>query len=245
MGQTPGFCVWANERPKGPELRVETIVESEVVELLARADICPVCSARSKAVDGWIYGAFYNLLHNEDARFRLKSGGLCREHSRRIVEMAREKSDIGSLPVSVVFKELLFGQLNLIGPGERKLFKRVSSSRNTGGCHLCEVSRESEKRYVIAIAKFFDSEKIRKLYEESSSILCIDHAREVAASMRAATVEWFVTLQKSKIESVIEMLERYIGKNDYRNTSPIGEERNAWLTASRIIGETRVTGRNE
>ena len=159
--------------------------------------------------------------------------------------MAREKSDIGSLPVSVVFKELLFGQLNLIGPGERKLFKRVSSSRNTGGCHLCEVSRESEKRYVIAIAKFFDSEKIRKLYEESSSILCIDHAREVAASMRAATVEWFVTLQKSKIESVIEMLERYIGKNDYRNTSPIGEERNAWLTASRIIGETRVTGRNE
>ena len=63
--------------------------------------------------------------------------------------------------------------------------------------------------------------------------------------MRAATVEWFVTLQKSKIESVIEMLERYIGKNDYRNTSPIGEERNAWLTASRIIGETRVTGRNE
>ena len=41
------------------------------------------------------------------------------------------------------------------------------------------------------------------------------------------------------------MLERYIGKHDYRNTSPIGDDRNAWLTASRIIGEARVTGHNE
>ena len=230
---------------RGTELRVETVVESEVVELFAGTGTCPVCSARSKAVDGWIYGAFYNLLHNEDARFRLKSGGLCREHSRRIVEMAREKSDIGSLPVSVVFKELLIGQLDLIGQGERKLFKKAPSSRSTGSCHLCEVSRESGKRYVIAIAKFFDSEKIRKLYEESSSILCIDHAREIVVSMRTATAEWFVALQKSKVESVVKMLERYIGKHDYRNTSPIGDDRNAWLTASRIIGEARVTGHNE
>jgi hypothetical protein len=63
--------------------------------------------------------------------------------------------------------------------------------------------------------------------------------------MRTATAEWFVALQKSKVESVVKMLERYIGKHDYRNTSPIGDDRNAWLTASRIIGEARVTGHNE
>lgn len=219
-------------------MKVGTVVESEIVELLRESELCPVCQAIAKATDGWIYGAFYNLLHNETARDKLKKGGLCRIHARRITELAREKSDIGNLSVSIVFREILAEQLRNLKGSRRSVRLKKRSKSERKGCHLCEVSEETESRYLKGFASFFDSDGVRSAYEISSTVFCIDHARALLTFMKLETSEWFVPVQRKKLESLLSMLKLYIEKKDYKNDEPIGSEKNAWLLASKIIGRT-------
>jgi hypothetical protein len=76
------------------QLKANNVLESEIISLLEEGELCPVCRSMEKSVDGWIVGAFSNLLHNEDARMELMRNGLCTVHLKRIVEVAKERSEV-------------------------------------------------------------------------------------------------------------------------------------------------------
>lgn len=218
-------------------MKASTVLESEIIEILKLQDSCPICYAKSKAVDSWIYGAFTNLLHNEDARTKLREGGLCRYHSARITEMARENSDIGSLAVTVIFKEMLLEQKRMLKGDARKGFFRRNRESNIGNCHLCRIASDTETRYLKGFYGFLYSESIRRMYEESTNVFCIDHSESLFKVLRTSESQWFEEVQNKKIGLLLSDLELYIGRHDYRNSEPIGEEKKAWLIASKIIGQ--------
>jgi len=217
-------------------LKAENIVESEIVALLKESNECPVCRSMEKSVDGWVIGAFSNLLHNENARLEMKRDGFCADHLRRITELAREKSDVGSLAVSIVFRELLIEQLAWLSVRKEPIFRTKGKPRR-GSCVLCSVANQTERIYLSAFSRFLQSLEVRKKYEESGSIFCINHSRYLLKEVGQSTQEWFTDIQKRKYGQLMETIEEFVSKHDYRNKVPIGEERTAWLTASKIIGE--------
>jgi hypothetical protein len=217
-------------------LKAENIVESEIVALLKEGNECPVCRSMEKAVDGWVIGAFSNLLHNENARLEMKRDGFCADHLRRITQLAREKSDVGSLAVSIVFRELLIEQLAWLRVRREPVF-RTKRKPGPGSCVLCSVANQTERIYLSAFSRFLQSLEVRKTYEESGSIFCINHSRYLLKKVGQSTQEWFADIQKRKYAQLTGKIEEFVSKHDYRNKVPIGEERTAWLTASKLIGE--------
>ena len=217
-------------------MKAENIVESEVIALLKEGNDCPVCRSVEKSVDGWVIGAFSNLLHNENARLEMKRDGFCADHLRRITELAREKSDVGSLAVSIVFRELLIEQLAWLRARKEPIF-RTKAKQGAGSCVLCSIANQTERIYLSAFSRFLQSLEVRKKYEESGSIFCINHSRYLLKKVGQSTQEWLTVIQKRKYGQLTEEIEEFVSKHDYRNKVPIGEERTAWLRASKVIGE--------
>jgi len=217
-------------------LKAENIVESEIVALLKESNECSVCRSMEKSVDVWVIGAFSNLLHNEKARLEMKRDGFCADHLKRITELAKEKSDVGSLAVSIVFRELLIEQLAWLRVRRKPVF-RTKRIPGPGSCVLCSIANQTEKIYLSAFSRFFHSLEVRKNYEESGSIFCINHSRYLLRKLDQLTQEWFTEIQKRKYRQLSEEIEEFVSKHDYRNKVPIGLERTAWLTASKVIGE--------
>ena len=221
-------------------MRADNVLESEVITLFEQGDNCPVCRSMEKSVDGWVIGAFSDLLHNESAREQLRENGLCREHLKRIVELAREKSDVGSLAVSIIFRELLVEQLLWLEDSKGSILKKRRKPVD-GSCVLCSVAAQSEKIYLSAFCKFLDRDEVRRSYEESSAVFCLGHSKHLVEKVSRQTREWLITVQKNKYGEVAKEIDDFVSKHDYRNESPIGPERNAWVKASRIIGEKHST----
>lgn len=217
-------------------MKAENIVESEVIALLKEGNDCPVCRSMEESVDGWVIGAFSNLLHNENARLEMKRDGFCADHLRRITELAREKSDVGSLAVSIVFRELLIEQLAWLRVRKEPIF-RTKAKQGAGSCVLCSIANQTERIYLSAFSRFLQSLEVRKKYEESGSIFCINHSRYLLKKVGQSTQEWLTVIQKRKYGQLTEEIEEFVSKHDYRNKVPIGEERTAWLRASKVIGE--------
>lgn len=217
-------------------MKAENIVESEIVALLKESNECPVCRSMEKSVDGWVIGTFSNLLHNENARLEMKRDGFCADHLRRITELAREKSDVGSLAVSIVFRELLVEQLVWLRVRKEPIFQARRNPR-PGSCVLCSVASKTERIYLSAFSRFLQSLEVKEKYEESGAIFCINHSRCLLKKVGRSTQEWLTDIQKRKYGQLTEEIEEFVSKHDYRNRVPIGEERTAWYTASRLIGE--------
>ncbi|MBN2219637.1 MAG: hypothetical protein JW697_05115 [Kosmotogaceae bacterium] len=216
-------------------MKADNVLESEIVSLLEEGELCPVCRSMEKSVDGWIVGAFSNLLHNESARIELKRNGLCKAHLKRIVGVAKERTEVGSLAVSIMFKEILAAQVTWLDRKEVGFLSRKKPK--SGSCVLCSVASNTEKIYLSAFAKFLQGDEVQRSYENSRSVFCVNHARYIIKNMRNLYGKWLVEIQRNKYEELAEEIENYISKHDYRNTTLVGQERHAWLKASKLIGE--------
>lgn len=217
------------------QLKANNVLESEIISLLEEGELCPVCRSMEKSVDGWIVGAFSNLLHNEDARMELMRNGLCTVHLKRIVEVAKERSEVGSLAVSIMFREILAAQIPWLDGKDVGFLSRKKPK--SGSCVLCSVASNSERIYLSAFVNFLQRDEVQRSYENSRSVLCVNHSRYIIKNMRNSCGQWLAETQRNKYEDLTAEIENYISKHDYRNSTPVGQERHAWLKASKLIGE--------
>ncbi len=222
------------------ELKATNVVESEILTLIRQSDnTCPICRVSEKAVTGWLNGALSDLLHNEDAREKLNSGGLCRKHSETFVKVVKSNSNIGPLSAAIMLSEILKKQLTEVKGGKKQKRpgrQRIPGKRAARGCHLCRIADATESRFVTGFLVFFSELGVRRAYENSETIICFDHTRGILEATSDVS-EWFVSVQKTKIGAVLDDMELLIKKHDYRSKETIGKESSSWSRAARIVGE--------
>jgi hypothetical protein len=219
-------------------LKATDVVESEIIDLLKEnIEDCPICRTSEKAVRGWLKGALSDLLHNESARAKLNTCGLCRIHSDTFIQVVKSDSDIGALSAAIMLCDILRCQIQDIKELESaKKRKRRILSKAGDSCYLCKVSSDTEQRFVKAFAIFFNELDVRKAYENSNSIICVEHTRQMS-TIETDSRRWFLSTQQNMLGALLDDMEILIKKHDYRNTEPIGRERASWVTAVRVIGE--------
>ncbi|HAA86231.1 MAG TPA: hypothetical protein DCE14_07810, partial [Kosmotogaceae bacterium] len=219
-------------------LKATDIVESEIIDLLnENTEDCPICRTSERAVRGWLKGALSDLLHNESARAKLNAGGLCRVHSETFIQVVRSDSGIGSLSAAIMLCDILRRQIQDIKELESgKRRRRRGFSKVGNRCHMCKVFSETEQRFVNAFAVFFNKMVVREAFENSNSVICVEHTRQMSR-INTTCKEWFLSIQQKKLKALLDDMEILMKKHDYRNTEPIGRESSSWVRTVRVIGE--------
>lgn len=223
-------------------IKAGDIAESTIIDLLKKNEMsCPICQGITMTINMWLESTISNLMHNYEAREKIMSGGLCEKHSTRIITLAKESSDVGSLGASMVYEELLKRQIDVIGKekGGNSFFP--GKKKPDSSCYLCDLEIETEIRYVNTFKKLFNDKKMTDLYQKSKRVFCVSHTDKLLeAKLNKATSKWFVEIQKVKLENMLYLLKTYISKHDYRNTEPFGTEADSWKLVSKIVGEKRA-----
>ncbi len=188
--------------------------EHDVLEALG-GEGCAICALNRVAVEGWIDSLLREGVTNVKSRLKFReAGGLCREHGR-ILE-ARGNP----LGVAILMEDLLT-QANPAHLGRRSAVR----------CAVCEYLRETEARYVDALAKALVWPEAREAFAASPG-LCVPHMRRLISRARRPVETWVRTTCAAHLEPLAAELAEAIRKYDYRfRGEPWGEEADAWRRA--------------
>ena len=194
--------------------------EHEVREALTRGG-CAICLLNKRAVEAWIQSLLREGITDVKARLRFReAGGLCGEHTRLL-------EDHGSpLGVSI----LLHDVLTQASP--------ASGRRTPPKCGVCAYLRETEARYVDAMAASLVWPEVQTAFQASPG-LCVPHIQRLIRRARRGTDHWVRMACAAHLDPLISELAEIIRKHDYRYAAePWGEEADAWRrAAARWAGE--------
>lgn len=195
--------------------------EHEVREALTRGG-CAICALNRRAVEGWIQSLLREGITDVKARLRFReAGGLCGEHTRLL-------EDHGSpLGVSILLHDVL-----------TQASPAASGRHAAPRCGVCAYLRETEARYVDALAAALVWPDVQASFQSSAG-LCVPHIQRLIRRARRGTDHWVRMACAAHLEPLISELAEIIRKHDYRYAAePWGEEADAWRrAAARWSGE--------
>jgi len=201
-----------------------------IIEIL-RPDRCPLCFLLSD----YAHEHVRNLLEesvtdpvSRDALF--DSRGFCRRHAWKGVAQGQ------ALGMAVIYSSLLEKGLR-----EVRSKPRLFGKKNHRPCPIC---RSEEKRDLWAVRQFAlswsESEALRTAFGEKG-ILCLGHL-ERTLDQRMGTIVRSALYEAGKkaLGRLLKELNEFLEKQDYhRSLETIGQERDAWVRAVRMIAGER------
>lgn len=196
---------------------------------------CPLCRMKEESLRKTVYTILYELVNDSGVRARFNEEGLCNEHAKFMVKIAKEYPELGGLGPAIIFKDILEESVEDI---KKLTFKRVKEQNFS--YYLCRIEREYEEVYTRAFAKIFRSIEEGKEYENQKSVFCLRHTSMVfrELSKHKAVFNWFKRIQIEKYEEIVAKLEIFIKKYDYRRKNmPFGDEVSAWKLSAKILGK--------
>jgi len=188
--------------------------EHAILEALELPE-CAVCALNQRAVEGWVDSLLRDGVTNIRSRLRFReAGGLCADHSRLLDERGNP------LGVAILMHDL-FTEASPAQVGKRAAVR----------CEACNFLRETEARYVDALAGALVWPETRKAFEASRG-LCVPHMRRLLRRARRP-VETAVRMAcAAHLEPLTAELAEIIRKNDYRfRHEEWGPEADAWKRA--------------
>ena len=110
-------------------------------------------------------------------------------------------------------------------------FLRTSDPLDQEPCPLCNVSSESDKRYVAALAAGLERNEVWEGLQ-ATGFLCVRHIESVAANSRKEVAKRLIAAESERLKSLQDELEEFIRKNDYRfRHETMGAENDSWRRA--------------
>jgi len=201
-----------------------------LIEIL-RPDRCPLCFQLSD----YSHEHVRNLLEesvtdpiSRDALF--DSRGFCRRHAWKGVAQGQ------ALGMAVIYSSLLEKGLREVRPKPSFFWKKTHRP--------CPICRSEEKRDLWAVRQFTlawsESGPLRAAFEQKG-ILCLVHLeRTLEQRMKASERTSLYEAGKKALERLLKELNEFLEKQDYhRSLETIGQERDAWVRAVRMIAGER------
>lgn len=203
------------------------LVEIQIEDALVESKMeCPICNLVDKAVDSVIDSLLYELVNDVEVRSQLRSKMLCRTHVSRIESYLAKHMELGSMGLAIIYADLL---------DQLAKFDGVMTHRFE--CFLCEKEKAFESLYTQAFLKNLGS--LMNVYSASESILCFDHYALVLSKLENSLRKSFKEIQLMKYKRLLQLLDSFIKKHDYRNSESFTPEE---IMARKKVG--KLIGRN-
>jgi len=225
-------------------------------------DGCPVCSCLDQQSRRAVGALLYEHVTDSATRERLRaSWGFCNWHTWMLLDaesfatgaailyedllrVCRERVDRlrDGVPTSVPRR---LGWFRTGGRRARRLLPRfVEEYRTRAGCPVCASLRVAEAHCIAAVVEFADDPEFSRAYDESTG-LCLPHlVVAVEQTTDAATLGRLLDTTLAKWEGLRGDLDRFVSKNEYRNTEVVSEqEADSYRRAFEVLaGRTHIFG---
>jgi hypothetical protein len=223
---------------------------------------CPVCACLDQQSRRAVAAFLYEHVTDPATRRRLRaSWGFCNWHTwellaaesvatgaailyEDLLRVCRERVDRlhGGMPKSVPRRPRWFRMGR--GRARRVRPRLVEDYRARARCPVCASLRVAEAHYIEAVVEFADDREFRRAYEESTG-LCLPHL--IAATEQTPGPARLATLLDTtlaKWEDLRRDLERFVSKNEYRNTEAVSErEADSYRRAFEVLaGRPHIFG---
>ncbi|MCC7372924.1 MAG: hypothetical protein IT306_31210 [Chloroflexi bacterium] len=215
--------------------------EHDLIEAFGQPG-CPVCRLATEAVDAYLTSVCYEQVNDLDLRAQLRTaGGFCRPHAERFI-----RQRLGQLAAAIVYRDVLNTARKRLaaggwgGRGRSMLsgwFGRAkSAARGLPPCPGCEVEAEAEGRYLAALRNRLREPSVREKYQAGDG-LCLPHIDQ-ALETDDAGAETLASASVEMLGTIVEQLDEYIKKHDYRFHNPVwdGGEDTPERAVERAVG---------
>lgn len=205
------------------------LVEISLKDAITHAKLeCPICSLVDKALDSTIDSLLYEMVNDVTVRSELRSKGLCRRHVAGIEAYLSRHMELGYMGLAIIYSDLLEHLAELL--------ENHSDLDRGSSCFLCEKERTFELLYAKAFLNSIG--ELLDLYRSSQAVLCFDHYAFVFSRLKNSFRETFKAIQLSKYKHLIELLNSFVNKHDYRNKESFTpEELAARKSAGKLIAK--------
>ena len=210
-------------------------------------DRCPICALTDRDERRYIDATLYDQVTNVHCRAQIRTArGFCAAHTTRILAEGRS-----ALGVALIADDLLktlrerlasgppaptsaWSRLRgAIGGGSRALAGRL---RGRQPCPLCAHLNQQTPVHLRSFLQDLATADGQATYARSAG-LCVPHLVQTLEVDEPADGIPFLVEYQQKVWTALEgELAEFIRKNDYQFTGdPIGEERDAWRRAFRLL----------
>ncbi len=191
---------------------------------------CPICFIMLEHLNKYFDHLLYEEALSVSVHKKMIAGmGLCNTHTW-VLAKSTDKLGIGSLFQTTLSKEIkLLKRIN-----EFECNELLSSSRNKkkldkdkkviegqltakGKCLACEHQEESEIFYLHQLLIIWNDKEFREYYENENVLLCRKHFQLLLQeSDDEENMNYFITIQKNKIDNLSYQYSEFMRKHDYR-----------------------------
>ena len=211
-----------------------------------KADGCPICSLSVSGMRKHLFWFLYENVNNTHIRKQLyESNGYCSIHAWLLYQVEREEWN-DSLDIAIIYKDLIkkatqtlenanlherkTSVFDFVKKWQKWLNRRTDQELMTSkpSCPACLHQQEMEAIYISSLIESLALPEFQDLYQASYG-LCLDHFWKTMNAIQDEKIKTFLfDVQRSKMHKLIELLEEYIRKHDYRFANePKGEEVNS------------------
>lgn len=189
-----------------------------------RENGCPVCRLIEKSEHKIIWTLLYEHVNDPYVRKIINEGnGFCSYHSWKIVSIAQNDPLLGGLGPAIIIEDLL-----------KMYIMDIKNNKHAGvNCYICDELNKAEDSYISSFAIKINKTDLLKRYKDNDySILCDRHFNEILNLVPMSMRDELKNLQLMKLRKLLENIESYISKQDYRYANTIKEEEaRSWIQA--------------
>jgi hypothetical protein len=194
-------------------------------------DRCPICFLTHDYAHEHIKSLLDESVTDPVSRRVLsRSQGFCRRHAWRAVQQNQ------ILGLAIIYEALLEEGLKSL-----KNRPRIWGKKAAKRCPICESEQKREQALVLEFCRCWElSEKLRKTFAERG-ILCLSHLKNALAQKMDGTLRQSLFEKgNSALEKLLKDLNEFLEKQDYhRSRETVGQERDAWIRAIRMVSGER------
>jgi REP element-mobilizing transposase RayT len=228
---------------------------------------CFICTIVRNAIMKYFDNVLYEYALDASVHKKIISAmGLCNTHIHLLLEIEKNKGDglsAGSLFETTLRKEIrLIDEIEELPPREDKnrttnnqLKKALRGYKNkikktltpAGKCIGCEQQNHTESFYTHETLRIWNDEEFQELYAREKIMLCRSHFINIIdEAENKEVIDYFISSQKNKLDSLNFLLSEFIRKHDYRFQKEItDEDRESWTKVLEYLGSKKGVKRKD
>jgi Family of unknown function (DUF6062) len=228
---------------------------------------CFICTIIQNAVIKYLDNVLYEYALDANVHKKIISAmGLCNTHTYLLLEIEKSKGD--GLGAGSLFETTLHKEIKLINEVKKLDYqneKNKASSYHSkrllknhknnikkilmpvGKCIGCEQEEQSESFYIHETLRIWNDEEFKSLYESEKIMLCRSHfIKIIEEAENKEVIDYFISSQKNKLDSLNSLLSEFIRKHDYRFQIEMTEEdRESWTRVLEYLGSKKGIKRKD
>jgi hypothetical protein len=228
---------------------------------------CFICTIIQNAVIKYFDNILYEYALDASVHKKIISAmGLCNTHTQLLLEVEKDKGDglsAGSLFETTLHKEIrLIDEIGKLHPPNDKNFTIDNQSKKvlkgykgkikrtlipTGQCIGCEQQNHTESFYTHETLRIWGDEEFQELYESEKIMLCRSHfIHIIVEAENKEVIDYFISSQKNKLDSLDFLLFEFIRKHDYRFQKEMtNKDRESWTKVLEYLGSKKGVKRKD